>query len=176
MTTAADVHLAEYNKLKEEQNDRIKTRDNLTYLTIGAAVAAVAGALQAHSALLLLALPVVSAALGWKYIANDQKVSAIGAHLRTITAPRLEQEVGEPVLGWETAHRNDARRRMRMRVQLGADLLTFAVPPAAGIVVWAVLGPVNAGGVAAAVIGVGLVAALVWQLVLHAEVGSRCSG
>jgi hypothetical protein len=135
-TLALKIMLAEYERLKEEQRVRIGVRDNLIYATLaslaGVAVVALTG--PGHPDLLLLAAP-VCVVLGWTYLVNDQKVSAIGHYLRTQLAPALATLTtpDTPVLAWETAHRTDARRTSRKRLQLAVDLLTFCLPGLAAL-------------------------------------------
>jgi chromate transport protein ChrA len=162
------VLLAEYEQLKTEQAQRIGHRDQLVYATLTAAGAAVIGAVQAHTTALLLALPPVCALLGWTHLANDDKVSAIGRYLRHDLAPRLAGVVGEPVLGWETSHRDERHRARRKVLQLAANLLTFVLPGAAAIVAAAVHRParwllLTAGA------EVVLLAVLAWQVAAHAD-------
>lgn len=169
MTNVVDVLRDEYDALKKEQIERIKVRDNLTYLTIGAVAAAVYGAIQAHTPLLLLTLPFVCTALGWKYVANDHKITAIGAYLRGELADRMSGLVGEAVLGWETAHRVDHNRRRRMWLQYGADLLTFVAPGIAGITAVLVAGVPHPAAGWAGLAGLLLSLLLCWQITAHAD-------
>lgn len=133
---ALQLLLTEYERLKEEQRVRIGVRDNLIYATLaslaGVVVAAVTG--RGHPDLLLLATP-VCLVLGWTYLANDQKVSAIGHYLRTRLAPSLTTLTppGTPVLAWETTHRTDPGRTSRKYLQLAVDLLTFCLPGLAAV-------------------------------------------
>src|SRR5689334_17137392 len=99
-----DVLRDELKVLKDEQRDRIRARDALIYTVIVAVVAAAGGARLAGDAVPLL-LPPVVLALGWTYLVNDQKISAIGAYLRADLGPRLSELTGAEVLRWETAHR-----------------------------------------------------------------------
>lgn len=75
--------LAEYERIKEEQKVRIGFRDNLLYVSL-ASMAAVVGftfSPKGHIGL-LLALPLFAVVLGWAYVVNDQKISAIGEYVR----------------------------------------------------------------------------------------------
>jgi hypothetical protein len=133
------VLLAEYGKLKEEQVARIGFRDNLIYAGLIAS-AAVASATVARGAAYLLLLPPVSVLLGWTYLVNDEKVTAIGRYLRLELGPDLAGLAGRAVFGWEQPG-TDARRAGRKRLQLGADLLAFCLLPAAGLVAYWATGP-----------------------------------
>ena len=133
--------LAEYTVLKEEQKTRIGFRDNLLYVTLTVA-AVVAAAVQAKEPAIVLALPPVCVVLGWTYLVNDEKISAIGAYVREELGPRLalssQLAQGEEVFGWERVHRANLRRRSRKAVQCVIDLLAFCLVPLAGLgVYWA---------------------------------------
>lgn len=140
--TVADVLLKEYELLKREQGDRIRTRDHLFIAMLTAVAAVVAATLGSHGTALLLLLPPVVIVIGWTFLINDQKISAAGRHIRTDTAPRLAWLLdSEPVLGWETAHRCDVRRRERKTIQLGIDLIAFWLPAQAAIWTYWLNGP-----------------------------------
>lgn len=81
--------LAEYQSVKDEQKARIGFRDNLLYVTLAVAAAIVAAAAQTKQASMLLALPPVCIVLGWTYLVNDEKISAIGRYVRDELGPRL---------------------------------------------------------------------------------------
>ncbi|GAV40749.1 hypothetical protein [Streptomyces acidiscabies] len=144
--SAGQLLLAEYESIKDEQKARIGFRDNLLYVTLTVVAAVIAAAAQAKRGEMLLALPPVCVVLGWTYLVNDEKISAIGRYVREELAPRLSELAvpggGFTAFGWEVAHRGDARRKSRKRVQLAVDLLAFCVVPLAALVVfW-----VGAGG------------------------------
>ncbi|SNX64124.1 hypothetical protein SAMN06272735_5939 [Streptomyces sp. TLI_55] len=167
--TVGQLLLAEYQAIKDEQKARIGFRDNLLYVTLTVVAAVIAAAAQAKQASMLLALPPVCVVLGWTYLVNDQKISAIGAYVRSELAPKLA-ELANPVggvqaFGWEIAHRGDARRGSRKAVQLAVDLLAFCgVPLAALVVFWASGGSgllIALSGLEALAVG-GLAAQVVW--------------
>ncbi|WP_075737422.1 hypothetical protein [Streptomyces acidiscabies] len=144
--SAGQLLLAEYESIKDEQKARIGFRDNLLYVTLTVVAAVIAAAAQAKRGEMLLALPPVCVVLGWTYLVNDEKISAIGRYVREELAPRLSELAvpggGFTAFGWEVAHRGDRRRKSRKRVQLAVDLLAFCVVPLAALVVfW-----VGAGG------------------------------
>ncbi|MGW6738606.1 hypothetical protein [Streptomyces sp. NPDC055013] len=140
--TVGQLLLAEYQTVKDEQKARIGFRDNLLYVTLAAVAAVIAAAAQAEQPSMLLALPPVCVVLGWTYLVNDQKISAIGAYVREDLGPRLA-ELAEPgggfeAFGWETAHRVDVRRKSRKAIQTVVDLTAFCLVPFAVLVVfWA---------------------------------------
>jgi hypothetical protein len=142
VTDVSDIHLAEYKSLKDEQRDRIRARDNLSYvtLTVFAAVAFFAfGQTTTHYPTLLL-LPAACFILGWTHLANDHKVTEIGHYLRDHLAPALADTT--PVLAWETTHRNGVRRRYRKNIQAGVDLLTFCGTSSVAVAAYLVVTPV----------------------------------
>lgn len=168
----ADALLAEYAALKAEQNDRIKHRDNLPYVTLLAIATALAGVIQSGAPALLLTIPTLCAILGWTRIATDEKVTAIQRYLRNDLGPRIATAADIPrqqALAWESVVRSDPRRRQRAVLHLGADLLTFVVPAIAAPVTWAATGPVTAVGWVAAAVGMNFAGMLAWQLFTYAD-------
>ncbi|MGM7442606.1 hypothetical protein [Streptomyces tunisiensis] len=135
-TSESAVLLAEYAQLKDEQRARIGFRDNLLYVTLAAVTALTAVTLQTKHLELMLALPVVCVVLGWTYLVNDEKISAIGRYVRTELASRLASATGtgDSLFGWETFHRSDARRISRKVTQTVVDLTTFLVTPFAALI------------------------------------------
>lgn len=141
--TAGKVLLAEYEQLKAEQRGRIRVRDGLLYTTLAAMAAAVVGAMQARSNGLLLVLPPVVVVLGWTYLVNDEKVQHVGRYLRDVLIPQMTALLSPQVsvFGWETAHRVDSGRRLRVVGWLVADLLVFCAAPLAALVAYWATGP-----------------------------------
>ncbi|MEU6213284.1 hypothetical protein ABZ891_25715 [Streptomyces sp. NPDC047023] len=130
--TLCQVLVTEYEVLKAEQSARIAARDHLMYATLavfGATAVAIAG--SSRAAELVLLLPPVCIVLGWTYLANDEKVSAIGRYLRTTLRPRLAAAAGVDagqVLAWESAHRGGPLRVSGKYLQLAVDLMMFSLP------------------------------------------------
>ncbi|GHG97964.1 hypothetical protein [Streptomyces lanatus] len=173
--TVGQLLLAEYQSVKDEQKARIGFRDNLLYVTLAVVAAVIAAAAQAKQPSMLLALPPVCVVLGWTYLVNDQKISAIGAYVREELGPRLaalaQPGGGFEAFGWETAHRGDARRGSRKAVQLVVDLLAFCGVPLAALVLFWVDG---GSGAMLVVLSVGeavAVGGLAWQVVWYARGG-----
>ncbi|MFD7700439.1 hypothetical protein [Streptomyces caelestis] len=140
--TVGQLLLAEYQTVKDEQKARIGFRDNLLYVTLAVVAAVIAAAAQAKQPSMLLALPPVCVVLGWTYLVNDEKISAIGRYVRDDLGPKLAALAahgsGFTTFGWEAYHRSDTRRRSRKAVQTVIDLTAFcAVPLAALVVFWA---------------------------------------
>ncbi|MEV5017179.1 hypothetical protein ACIGW1_28250 [Streptomyces sp. NPDC053780] len=139
--TVGQLLLAEYESVKSEQRARIGFRDNLLYVTLAVVAAVIAATAQAKQPSMLLALPPVCVVLGWTYLVNDEKISAIGLYVRDDLGPRLAalaaHGAGFTTFGWEAYHRGDTRRRSRKATQTVIDLTAFcAVPLAALVVFW----------------------------------------
>lgn len=130
------VLLGEYGALKSEQSARIGFRDNLLYVTVGAVGAVTSVALGGfggsggpmHAAFLVV--PWVTAILGWTYLVNDQKITAIRMYVEDELAKRVKRsaKARQAIFAWEGFHRRDVRRKLRKWVQLGIDLGTFVAP------------------------------------------------
>lgn len=164
--------LIEYERIKDEQKGRIAFRDSLLYASLAAITALAAGVLPAHGEpALFLLLPAVSVVLGWAYLVNDEKVSAIGRYIRTELAPRLSAlSPGQPtVFGWETAHRRDGRRLSRKRLQLIVDLLTFTGAPAVAVVLYWTQGSAHPVLLAVSLVEAVAVAVLAGQIIRYAD-------
>lgn len=100
--TVGQLLLAEYQIVKDEQKTRIGFRDNLLYVTLTVLAAVIAATAQARQPAMLLALPPVCVVLGWTYLVNDEKISAIGAYVRGDLGPRLARLAGaERVFDWK---------------------------------------------------------------------------
>jgi hypothetical protein len=146
--TVGQLLLAEYQPIKDEQKTRIGFRDNLLYVTLTVVAAVIAAAAQAKRTEMLLALPPVCVVLGWTYLVNDQKISAIGAYVRGDLGPRLATAAGRDgtdVFRWEAAHRSDSRRFSRKAAQCAVDLLAFCAVPLSALVVHWVAGDSSTG-------------------------------
>lgn len=165
-----DVLLAEYRAIKDEQTKRIDRRDHLVYGTLTAIAATLAAAGRLPHALLLL--PAVTVILGWTHLVTDVKIAAAGQYLRTDLSARLGALAGRPVLGWETAHRSDARRRQRKLLQLAVDMGTFPVPALVSLGIYLASGRAPWPGVMLAVLLTGAAVLLAAQQALYAA-GAR---
>jgi hypothetical protein len=172
--TTGRLLLVEYERLKDEQKTRVTFRDNLIYATLASMAAVIAAALAAdgHANLLLL-LPPVAVLLGWTYLVNDEKISAIGRYIREELASRLAAQTQgrDPVFRWEQAHRSDARRATRKLLQLAVDLAMFCVSPLAAIVVFWISGPRTAAFLVISIIECLAVLGLAAQITIYARAG-----
>jgi hypothetical protein len=127
-----EIVLKEYDKLKSEQAQRIGFRDNLLYVVLGLFGTIVSFSISGSSHYYaLLVVPWVSLILGWTYVVNDEKISAIGRYIRDKLVDKVKVHMGnaelENLLGWEIAHRADPHRQRRKIQQLIVDEITFVV-------------------------------------------------
>jgi len=125
-----EVYLQEYEKLKDEQTQRIGFRDNLLYVTLGVFGAVISFAVSNKANYYaLLFIPWCCLILGWNYLVNDEKITAIGRYIRLTLVEKIKENTGhteiDSILGWEIAHRSDNRRRRRKIEQLIIDQITF---------------------------------------------------
>jgi hypothetical protein len=147
-----EIFLKEYEKLKSEQIQRIGFRDNLLYVTLGLFGAIVPFALSsATNYPALLIIPWVCLIMGWTYLVNDEKISAIGQYIRHTLVDKLKEKTGYDdlgsLLGWEIAHRDDNRRKRRKIEQLIVDQITFTVSGVAAVLIFCLLVPNRAWGI-----------------------------
>lgn len=164
----------EFKALKAEQFARIGYRDNMVYMALTAVGVVSAFALSEVShRTSLLVLPWLVTILGWMYVVNDQKVSAIGRYIRTDLSQRLRGTGGctfDPVFGWELAHRDDSRRVQRKVIQFAIDELTFCGPGVLSLLFYKGAVPVIPCNVAILmVIELVVLAVLAWQIFQAAD-------
>ncbi|WP_315788875.1 hypothetical protein [Fischerella sp. JS2] len=134
-----EVFLQEYEKLKDEQAQRIGFRDNLLYFTLGVFGAIISFAVSNKANYYaLLVIPWVCLILDWTYLVNDEKITAIGKYIRLTLVEKIKEQTGntdiESIFGWEIAHRNDQRRRRRKIEQLTIDQITFVFSGISGLI------------------------------------------
>ena len=132
-----DVYIQEYGKLKDEQTQRIGFRDNLLYVTLALFGTVLVFALgEKGNPYALLVLPWGSLVLGWTYLVNDQKISAIGQYIRYTLVEKVSNlacragadiDEIESIFGWEIAHRSDEHRKRRKIEQLIVDEIAFVL-------------------------------------------------
>lgn len=162
----------EYEQLKGEQLKRIATRDGLIYATLASVAAVLGVALKLASPLLLLVLPPAVLLLGWTYLANDRKVSEIGAYIRTdlVAHARILLPGCDP-FGWETRHRQAPGRRGHKVGQMVVDLTAFCLPAAASLAVLLCSQQVPGWAIVAALVELAVTAVLADQIVQSADLG-----
>lgn len=125
-----EIFFKEYDKLKSEQAQRIGFRDNLLYVTLGLFATIISfGVSNGTNYYALLVIPWVCLILGWTYLVNDEKISAIGQYIRHQLVDKVKEHTGynnlETLFGWEIAHRDDKHRKRRKIQQLIVDEITF---------------------------------------------------
>lgn len=136
------ILLEEYRALKSEQSSRIGFRDNLLYVTLGLFGAIASFALSNNDAEhAFLVIPWVCIVMGWTYVVNDEKISAIGTHIRYSLEDRISALIGgsadnQYLFGWETAHRSDSRRQSRKYLQLFIDEVAFVFSGLTALIVF----------------------------------------
>ncbi len=169
--TESRLLLAEYDRIKEEQKARIGFRDNLLYFTLAASTAVLAITVQSRHPQLLLALPVICLVLGWTYLVNDEKISAIGRYVRERLGPRLTELSGarDVVFGWEGYHRGDADRTTRKRLQTAVDLFTYVAFPIACVIAFWSSAAVHPQLLIVSIVETIALAMLAWQFLRYAE-------
>ena len=169
-----EIYLKEYESLKHEQVQRLGFRDNLIYANLIALTGIISiSASDVVRVLVLLVLPLICVVLGWTYLVNDEKISAIGRYIRYTLSDKLRGtllEGDQDVFGWETAHRSDKRRIARKIIQLIVDELVFVLPGFVAILMFWVNAPAILLSLrwAAGVEGIFLMA-LGWQIFLYAD-------
>jgi hypothetical protein len=165
----------EYEQLKEEQRLRIGTRDNLLYATLGSHAVIAAGTVQTGNPLLLLLVAPVCLVLGWTYVVNDNRITAIARYIETVLVPALAQraEPGLPVLAWERAHRTGPGRRGRKVWQASVDLLTFVVSAVVALVVMGMSRPLSPTVTAVAGLELAAGGLLAFQILAHTARAGR---
>lgn len=127
-----EIYFKEYDKLKSEQAQRIGFRDNLLYVTLGLFGTIISLAVSSPAnRYALLVIPWVCLILGWTYVVNDEKITAIGRYIRYTLTEKVKEQTGhtdiESIFGWEIAHRSDNRRQRRKIQQLIIDEITFVL-------------------------------------------------
>jgi hypothetical protein len=173
---AADVVLAEYKALKDEQRGRMGVRDGLPYVALGAAIAALGVAARLGPSV-LLALPPAAVVLGWTFLANDQKVSEIGLYIRTELAPYAAEHspAGTLAFGWEAFHRTGQRRRTAKICQLLVDLAAFCVTGVAALAGYWTQADARPLPVAVTVLEAVATTGMAYQIVRHADIAGADS-
>ncbi len=122
--------IKEFEKLKDEQYKRIEFRDHMIYLTLAAIGAVFSFALEKPDYdIALLVLPFSCIVLGWTYLTNDEKISAIGNYIRTCLVPKLTEHNPYDKLSleghWEDFLKKDKSRKQRKWFQLFIDLSIY---------------------------------------------------
>jgi len=140
------VWLAEYDKLKAEQTQRIGFRDNLLYVTLGLFGLIIPTSISTPANYYaLLVIPWLCLILGRTSLINDEKISAIGCYIRLTLVEKVKEKTGhadvESLFGWEIAHRSDRHRSRRKIEQLVVDQITFIVSGIIALIAFFLLVP-----------------------------------
>ncbi|MEU7852392.1 hypothetical protein [Nonomuraea sp. NPDC049141] len=173
--TKSSAMLNEYDALKAEERQRIGVRGQLLYATLTAVagistVTATVGQLE-----LLLLLPLAATVLGWGYVTNDHKITAIGRYVRGHLGPRLAGLVDDgsndiDLFTWEKYHREDPLRPSRKRLQLAVDLAAFCVPSLTALTLLWLLGPHTPMVLLGSAAALAAVVVLAAQIIRYADV------
>jgi uncharacterized membrane protein len=143
------IWLLEYDKLKAEQTQRIGFRDNLLYVTLGLLGVIIPTALTTpNNNPALLTIPWFTLILGWTYLINDQKITAIGHYIRHTLTDKIKTKNPDldSLFGWEINHRSDPRRSRRKIEQLIIDQITFILSGITALITFFLLTPKPAPG------------------------------
>lgn len=171
-----EIYFKEYDKLKSEQAQRIGFRDNLLYATLGlfGAIITAIALFKPANYYALLVIPWICLILGWTYLINDEKISAIGRYIRRTLTEKVKEQTGhtdiESIFGWETAHRSDNRRKRRKIEQLVIDEITFIVSGIVAVICfWLLVSNAPLAVNILALIEILLLLILGWEIFIYAD-------
>lgn len=123
------IYLQEYQALKAEQTARIGFRDNLLYVTLVTVGGILSFSLANQNYYALLLIPWTCIILGWTYLANDEKITAIRRYIQSNLSIKIahlvECQNANSMFTWETEHRSSPQIGRRKIEQLIIDELTF---------------------------------------------------
>lgn len=131
----------EHMTLKTEQLERIKQRDtflNLNIVALGV-FAAIAVQNQKQAAAWLV-VPWLTAIIGWAYLSNDDKVTAIARHLTATVDTRTA------ALSWEAGQKGLLPLWVRRLAEVVVFLLSFVLPTPVAIALYATAYPETTWG------------------------------
>ena len=125
-----NILLEEYKALKSEQLERIKHRDNIIFIMLGAMGTLFSFSIIHQAYYVVAILPILSLSLCWIYLANDSRISEIGTYIEEDLASQIQKHLktDEEIFYWEKKHREYKGRKTRKMIQYVVDLLIFAVP------------------------------------------------
>jgi hypothetical protein len=126
-----NVALAEYTALRDEVTNRITGQDTMLNLYMTATAAIFGLALSGHAdSLILLVIPLLSAAARLLYHNHNLYIRLLSAYIRDQLRPLVTDRLGEPrLLGWELRSAEYQRGPWRHRLTHSAGLaLLFPVP------------------------------------------------
>lgn len=135
-----DIYLAEYDKLKHEQTQRIGFRDNLIYANLIAITGITSVAISSAEAFpVLLITPLASVTLGWIYLNNDYKISLIGRYIKNELNEKISQSITvkeDLIFKWENISAGDPKRKTRKVIQLIIDEFNFVLPGLLAVLIY----------------------------------------
>jgi len=178
----ADIYLAEFEKLKDEQISRSAHRDRLFHLTLVLFGGGITIALtkDPHTLGLLLLLPVVAFIAGTSHIACDRRISSIGSYIKNTLTKRIAEKEHIPcheVLEWETFIDSDKLRKGRKLTQFLSNVFLYVLS-GIGVTVWYCItvaiheqGWSEYADFALAAFDILLMLLMGWQLIRHAYIG-----
>lgn len=171
-SVAQALVIEEYKQLKQEQIQRIHSRDNFVNLTVVAvgtvsAVAVTRGGLRSE---VLAVIPWITTTLGWTFIVNDLKIARLSKYLEILVANHVDGT------SWDAWRRGDGRSWIEHRI-VGTLIqnVIFVVPTAIATALFPV---VRVGGHAmsfweSVVVGSGWAAAVLLSLAIYAASRQR---
>ena len=131
------VALAEYTALRSEITNRINGQDTMLNLYMTAVAAVFGFALSGHADLLiLLVLPLLSAAVRLLYHNHNLYIKLVSAYLNGQLRPLVTDRLGEPgLLGWDERSREyQGGLRWLWRPHSAGLWLLFPVPAAVALI------------------------------------------
>jgi NADH:ubiquinone oxidoreductase subunit 3 (subunit A) len=173
-----EILLKEYDKLKSEQAQRIGFRDNLIYVTLGIFGTVVSFAVSnSANYYALLVIPWVCLILGWTYVVNDEKISALGEYIRTELAQKVEEKTRvlglESIFRWESYRREAKGRKLRKIEQFIVNQITFVISGIVALIAFWYLVPKALGEIKIlAGVEFVLLLALAWEIWNYADLSS----
>jgi NADH:ubiquinone oxidoreductase subunit 3 (subunit A) len=173
-----EIFLKEYDKLKSEQAQRIGFRDNLLYVTLGIFGTVVSFAVSnSANYYALLVIPWVCLILGWTYVVNDEKISALGEYIRIELVRMIKDEAKvlgiNSIFSWESYRREAKGRKLRKIEQFIVNQITFVISGIVALIAFWYLVP-KALGEVKILAGVEFVLLLVlaWEIWNYADLSS----
>jgi hypothetical protein len=154
-----------FDFLKGEQLERIKQRDaflNLNIVAVGI-VAAIATEGPTRAAA-WLAIPWVTVLLGWAYLSNDDKVTAISQHMRAALDP------SSPLLAWESGPKGFLAPKLRRSAENVVFIVSFIAPTPVAIALYLSSQPSSTPKTLAAIV------VLVCEIALDVGLGALFAG
>jgi hypothetical protein len=141
-----EILIEEYKVLKSEQLTRIKHRDNIIYVLLGAIGTLFSFAIIHQATYVVAIVPMISFVLCWLYLANDRKISEIATYINNDLSQKLslllekdkqtkegKEKKEKEVFAWETKHKQYKGRKIRKLIQFIVDIFVFAFPALTGV-------------------------------------------